>query len=132
MKHLLAFITIATLACRAFAQGDDPAAIAKEFFTAWLAGDNARAVALLYFPPQAPRCLAPDDKLVLVRAAFGALPEMVQAHQGVREIAGNASPSTIGDGDALRLPLVITAEDGTAFSRTVTLQHTADGWRIRL
>ena len=119
-------------ACRVLAQGDDPAAVAKDFFSAWLAGDSGRTVALLYFPPQAPRCLAPDDKLVLVRAAFGALPEMVQAHQGVREIAGNASPRAIGDSDALRLPLVITTEDGTAFTRTVTLQHTADGWRIRL
>ena len=119
-------------ACRVLAQSDDPAGVAKDFFSAWLAGDSGRAVALLYFPPQAPACLAPDDKLVLVRAAFGALPEMVQAHQGVREIAGNASPRAIGDSDALRLPLVITTEDGTAFTRTVTLQHTADGWRIRL
>ena len=119
-------------ACRVLAQSDDPAGVAKDFFSAWLAGDSDRAVALLYFPPQAPACLAPDDKLVLVRAAFGALPEMVQAHQGVREIAGNASPRAIGDSDALRLPLVITTEDGTAFTRTVTLQHTADGWHIRL
>lgn len=78
------------------------------------------------------RCLAPDDKLVLVRAAFGALPEMVQAHQGLREITGNAAPSAAGHGDALRLPLVITAQDGTTFPRVVTLHHTADGWRIRL
>lgn len=119
-------------ACRVLAQSGDPAGVAKDFFSAWLAGDSGRAVALLYFPPQAPACLAPDDKLVLVRAAFGALPEMVQAHQGVREIADNASPRAIGDSDALRLPLVITTEDGTAFTRTVTLQHTADGWRIRL
>ena len=91
-----------------------------------------RAAALLYFPPQAPACLAPDDKLVLVRAAFGALPEMVQAHQGLREITGNAAPSAAGHGDALRLPLVISAGDGTTFARTVTLQRTADGWRIRL
>lgn len=132
MNPRLLLAAVLLFACRAFAQGDDPAAVAKDFFSAWLAGDNARAVALLYFPPQAPRCLAPDDKLVLVRAAFGALPEMVQAHQGVREIAGNASPRAIGDSDALRLPLVITTEDGTAFTRTVTLQHTADGWRIRL
>ena len=110
--------------CPAFAQSDDAAAVAKAFFSAWLAGDSDRAVALLYFPPQAPACLAPDDKLVLVRAAFGALPEMVQAHQGLREITGN--------GDALRLPLVITAQDGTTFPRVVTLHHTADGWRIRL
>lgn len=118
--------------CPAFAQSDDAAAVAKDFFTAWLAGDSDRAVALLYFPSQAPACLAPDDKLVLMRAAFGALPEMVQAHQGVREIAGNASPNAADNGDTLRLPLVITTEDGTAFTRTVTLQHTADGWRIRL
>lgn len=55
--------------CPAFAQSDDAAAVAKAFFSAWLAGDSDRAVALLYFPPQAPACLAPDDKLVLVRAA---------------------------------------------------------------
>lgn len=119
-------------ACRVLAQSDDPAAAAKDFFSAWLAGDSERAVALLYFPPQAPRCLAPEDKLVLARAAFGALPEMVRAHQGVRKIAGNASPNAADNGDMLRLPLVITTEDGTAFTRTVTLQHTADGWRIRL
>jgi len=118
--------------CPAFAQSDDAAAVAKAFFSAWLAGDSDRAVALLYFPPQAPACLAPDDKLVLVRAAFGALPEMVQAHQGLREITGNAAPSAAGNGDALRLPLVITAQDGTTFPRVVTLHHTADGWRIRL
>ena len=129
--HLL-LAAVLLFACRAFAQGDDPAAVAKDFFSAWLAGDSERAVALLYFPPQAPRCLAPDDKLVLARAAFGALPEMVQAHQGVREIAGNASPNAADNGDTLRLPLVITAGDGTTFARTVTLQHTADGWRIRL
>ena len=69
---------------------------------------------------------------MLVRAAFGALPEMVQAHQGLREIAGNASPSTADNGDTLHLPLVITAGDGTTLARTVTLQRTADGWRIRL
>ena len=119
-------------ACRVLAQSDDPAGVAKDFFSAWLAGDSERAVALLYFPPQAPRCLAPDDKLVLVRAAFGALPEMVQAHQGVREIADNASPNATDNGDTLRLPLVISAGDGTTFARTVTLQRTADGWRIRL
>lgn len=118
--------------CPAFAQSDDAAAVAKAFFSAWLAGDSDRAVALLYFPPQAPACLAPDDKLVLVRAAFGALPEMVQAHQGLREITGNAAPRAAGNGDALRLPLVITAQDGTTFPRVVTLHHTADGWRIRL
>ena len=132
MKTRLIFALVAAFTAPAFAQTDEPLAAATAFFTAWLEGNSERAAALLYFPPQAPACLAPDDKLVLVRAAFGALPEMVQAPQGVREIAGNASPSTIGDGDALRLPLVITAEDGTAFSRTVTLQHTADGWRIRL
>jgi len=119
-------------ACRVLAQSDDPAGVAKDFFSAWLAGDSERAVALLYFPPQAPRCLAPEDKLVLVRAAFGALPEMVQAHQGVREIADNASPNATDNGDTLRLPLVISAGDGTTFARTVTLQRTADGWRIRL
>ena len=69
---------------------------------------------------------------MLVRAAFGALPEMVQAHQGVREIADNASPNATDNGDTLRLPLVITAQDGTTFPRVVTLHHTADGWRIRL
>ena len=115
-------------ACRVLAQSDDPAGVAKDFFSAWLAGDSERAVALLYFPPQAPRCLAPEDKLVLVRAAFGA----VQAHQGVREIADNASPNATDNGDTLRLPLVISAGDGTTFARTVTLQRTADGWRIRL
>ncbi|WP_392406756.1 hypothetical protein ACF3OJ_05630 [Cardiobacterium hominis] len=119
-------------ACRVLAQSDDPAGVAKDFFSAWLAGDSERAVALLYFPPQAPRCLAPEDKLVLARAAFGALPEMVQAHQGVREIADNASPNATDNGDTLRLPLVISAGDGTTFARTVTLQRTADGWRIRL
>ena len=119
-------------ACRVLAQSDDPAGVAKDFFSAWLAGDSERAVALLYFPPQATRCLAPEDKLVLARAAFGALPEMVQAHQGVSEIAGNASPSTADNGDTLHLPLVITAGDGTTLARTVTLQRTADGWRIRL
>ena len=119
-------------ACRVLAQSDDPAGVAKDFFSAWLAGDSERAVALLYFPPQAPRCLAPEDKLVLARAAFGALPEMVQAHQGVREIADNASPNATDNGDTLRLPLVITAQDGTTFPRVVTLHHTADGWRIRL
>ena len=119
-------------ACRVLAQSDDPAGVAKDFFSAWLAGDSERAVALLYFPPQAPACLAPDDKLVLARAAFGALPEMVQAHQGVREIADNASPNATDNGDTLRLPLVISAGDGTTFARTVTLQRTADGWRIRL
>ena len=118
--------------CPAFAQSDDAAAVAKAFFSAWLAGDSDRAVTLLYFPPQAPACLAPEDKLVLARAAFGALPEMVQAHQGVREIADNASPNATDNGDTLRLPLVISAGDGTTFARTVTLQHTADGWRIRL
>ena len=119
-------------ACRVLAQSDDPAGVAKDFFSAWLAGDSERAVALLYFPPQAPACLAPEDKLVLARAAFGALPEMVQAHQGVREIADNASPNATDNGDTLRLPLVISAGDGTTFARTVTLQRTADGWRIRL
>ena len=119
-------------ACRVLAQSDDPAGVAKDFFSAWLAGDSERAVALLYFPPQAPRCLAPEDKLVLARAAFGALPEMGQAHQGVREIADNASPNATDNGDTLRLPLVISAGDGTTFARTVTLQRTADGWRIRL
>lgn len=119
-------------ACRVLAQSDDPAGVAKDFFSAWLAGDSERAVALLYFPPQAPRCLAPEDKLVLARAAFGALPEMVQAHQGVREIADNASPNATDNGDTLRLPLVISAGDGTTFARTVTLQRTVDGWRIRL
>ena len=119
-------------ACLVLAQSDDPAGVAKDFFSAWLAGDSERAVALLYFPPQAPRCLAPEDKLVLARAAFGALPEMVQAHQGVREIADNASPNATDNGDTLRLPLVISAGDGTTFARTVTLQRTADGWRIRL
>ena len=119
-------------ACRVLAQSDDPAGVAKDFFSAWLAGDSERAVALLYFPPQAPRCLAQEDKLVLARAAFGALPEMVQAHQGVREIADNASPNATDNGDTLRLPLVISAGDGTTFARTVTLQRTADGWRIRL
>ena len=128
--HLLAALLL--FACRVLAQSDDPAGVAKDFFSAWLAGDSERAVALLYFPPQAPRCLAPEDKLVLVRAAFGALPEMVQAHQGVREIADNASPNATDNGDTLRLPLVISAGDGTTFARTVTLQRTADGWRIRL
>ena len=132
MKTRLIFALVAAFTAPAFAQTDEPLAAATAFFTAWLEGNSERAAALLYFPPQAPACLAPDDKLVLVRAAFGALPEMVQAHQGLREITGNAAPSAIGDGDALRLTLVITAEDGTALSRTVTLQHTADGWRIRL
>ena len=132
MKTRLIFALVAAFTAPAFAQTDDPLAAATAFFTAWLAGDSERAVALLYFPPQAPRCLAPEDKLVLVRAAFGALPEMVQAHQGVREIADNASPNATDNGDTLRLPLVISAGDGTTFARTVTLQRTADGWRIRL
>ena len=132
MKTRLIFALVAAFSAPAFAQTDEPLAAATAFFTAWLEGNSERAAALLYFPPQAPACLAPDDKLVLVRAAFGALPEMVQAHQGLREITGNAAPSAAGHGDALRLPLVITAQDGTAFPRVVTLHHTADGWRIRL
>lgn len=132
MKTRLIFALVAAFTAPAFAQTNEPLAAATAFFTAWLEGNSERAAALLYFPPQAPACLAPDDKLVLVRAAFGALPEMVQAHQGVREIAGNAAPSAAGHGDALRLPLVITAQDGTTFPRVVTLHHTADGWRIRL
>ena len=117
MKTRLIFALVAAFTAPAFAQTDEPLAAATAFFTAWLEGNSE---------------LAPDDKLVLVRAAFGALPEMVQAHQGVREIAGNAAPSAAGHGDALRLPLVITAQDGTTFPRVVTLHHTADGWRIRL
>lgn len=132
MKTRLIFALVAAFTAPAFAQTDEPLAAATAFFTAWLEGNSERAAALLYFPPQAPACLAPDDKLVLVRAAFGALPEMVQAHQGLREIAGNASPSTADNGDTLHLPLVITAGDGTTLARTVTLQRTADGWRIRL
>lgn len=132
MKTRLIFALVAAFTAPAFAQTDEPLAAATAFFTAWLEGNSERAAALLYFPPQAPACLAPDDKLVLVRAAFGALPEMVQAHQGLREITGNAAPSAAGHGDALRLPLVITAGDGTTLARTVTLQRTADGWRIRL
>ena len=132
MKTRLIFALVAAFTAPAFAQTDEPLAAATAFFTAWLEGNSERAAALLYFPPQAPACLAPDDKLVLVRAAFGALPEMVQAHQGLREITGNAAPSAAGNGDALRLPLVISAGDGTTFARTVTLQRTADGWRIRL
>lgn len=132
MKTRLIFALVAAFTAPAFAQTDEPLAAATAFFTAWLEGNSERAAALLYFPPQAPACLAPDDKLVLVRAAFGALPEMVQAHQGLREITGNAAPSAAGHGDALRLPLVISAGDGTTFARTVTLQRTADGWRIRL
>jgi sensory transduction histidine kinase len=132
MKTRLIFALVAAFTAPAFAQTDEPLAAATAFFTAWLEGNSERAAALLYFPPQAPACLAPDDKLVLVRAAFGALPEMVQAHQGLREITGNAAPSAAGHGDALRLPLVITAQDGTVFPRVVTLHHTADGWRIRL
>ena len=131
MKTRLIFALVAAFTAPAFAQTDEPLAAATAFFTAWLEGNSERAAALLYFPPQAPACLAPDDKLVLVRAAFGALPEMVQAHQGLREITGNAAPSAAGHGDALRLPLVITAQDGTTFPRVVT-HHTADGWRIRL
>ena len=132
MKTRLIFALVAAFTAPAFAQTDEPLAAATAFFTAWLEGNSERAAALLYFPPQAPACLSPDDKLVLVRAAFGALPEMVQAHQGLREITGNAAPSAAGHGDALRLPLVITAQDGTTFPRVVTLHHTADGWRIRL
>ena len=132
MKTRLIFALVAAFTAPAFAQTDEPLAAATAFFTAWLEGNSERAAALLYFPPQAPACLAPDDKLVLVRAAFGALPEMVQAHQGLREITGNAAPSAAGHGDALRLPLVITAQDGTTFPCVVTLHHTADGWRIRL
>ncbi|WP_314066414.1 hypothetical protein [Cardiobacterium hominis] len=132
MKTRLIFALVAAFTAPAFAQTDEPLAAATAFFTAWLEGNSERAAALLYFPPQAPACLAPDDKLVLVRAAFGALPEMVQAHQGLREITGNAAPSAAGHDDALRLPLVITAQDGTTFPRVVTLHHTADGWRIRL
>ena len=132
MKTRLIFALVAAFTAPAFAQTDEPLAAATAFFTAWLEGNSERAAALLYFPPQAPACLAPDDKLGLVRAAFGALPEMVQAHQGLREITGNAAPSAAGHGDALRLPLVITAQDGTTFPRVVTLHHTADGWRIRL
>ena len=132
MKTRLIFALVAAFTAPAFAQTDEPLAAATAFLTAWLEGNSERAAALLYFPPQAPACLAPDDKLVLVRAAFGALPEMVQAHQGLREITGNAAPSAAGHGDALRLPLVISAGDGTTFARTVTLQRTADGWRIRL
>ena len=132
MKTRLIFALVAAFTAPAFAQTDEPLAAATAFFTAWLEGNSERAAALLYFPPQAPACLAPADKLVLVRAAFGALPEMVQAHQGLREITGNAAPSAAGHGDALRLPLVITAQDGTTFPRVVTLHHTADGWRIRL
>ena len=132
MKTRLIFALVAAFTAPAFAQTDEPLAAATAFFTAWLEGNSERAAALLYFPPQAPACLAPDDKLVLVRAAFGALPEMVQAHQGLREITGNAAPSAAGRADALRLPLVISAGDGTTFARTVTLQRTADGWRIRL
>ena len=132
MKTRLIFALVAAFTAPAFAQTDEPLAAATAFFTAWLEGNSERAAALLYFPPQAPACLAPDEKLVLVRAAFGALPEMVQAHQGLREITGNAAPSAAGHDDALRLPLVITAQDGTTFPRVVTLHHTADGWRIRL
>ena len=132
MKTRLIFALVAAFTAPAFAQTDEPLAAATAFFTAWLEGNSERAAALLYFPPQRPACLAPDDKLVLVRAAFGALPEMVQAHQGLREITGNAAPSAAGHGDALRLPLVITAQDGTTFPRVVTLHHTADGWLIRL
>uniref|UniRef100_UPI00288AC59F hypothetical protein n=1 Tax=Cardiobacterium hominis TaxID=2718 RepID=UPI00288AC59F len=105
MKTRLIFALVAAFTAPAFAQTDEPLAAATAFFTAWLEGNSERAAALLYFPPQAPACLAPDDKLVLVRAAFGALPEMVQAHQGVREIADNASPNETDNGDTLRLPL---------------------------
>ena len=116
--------------CPAFAQSDDAAAVAKAFFSAWLAGDSDRAVALLYFPPQAPVCLSADDKLTLAQTVFGRLPEDIRTHQGVAQMTSNASP-TINDDNA-RLSLIITAKDGSTFPQSVTLQRDGDGWKVRL
>ena len=128
---MLALMTGLLVACGGGT--DDPANVAETFFKELLQGDTAKAVDLIYLPPEAQQNGMSEkdvkDKLTLM---FSSAKAKLDKQGGIDSIkAGNVS-YTNSDKTEATVEITIKLKNGAENKDTIAVIKTDKGWKVNM